>query len=72
MVSYGPDVQSLNYTHMYSFTDYRDTVGRQPCATNGTVFHYIVNHGEMKKFKSYHNQSPFFESAIKSKHNKSC
>ena len=52
MVSYGPDVQSLNYTHMYSFTDYRDTVGRQPCATNGTVFHYIVNHGEMKKFKS--------------------
>jgi len=51
MVSYGPDIQSLNYTHMYDFIDYRNTIESEPCRTKNTVYDYIFKRKDMSQFK---------------------
>jgi len=42
MVSCGPDVQSYNYTHMYSFEDLRGNLPKQTTGKN-TIYDYIAN-----------------------------
>ncbi len=51
MVSYGPDIQNQNFTHMWSFVDYRSSVEPQLCVNSGSIYDYINRHPEMKKFK---------------------
>lgn len=50
MVSYGPDIQSLNYTHMYSFVDYRGC-RCEPQITKGSIYDYVNSQPDMKLFK---------------------
>src|SRR3990167_6465037 len=57
MVSYGPDIQSLNFTHMSSFVDYRCAEkgknGRKPelCVKENTIYDYIRNSPDFTLFK---------------------
>ncbi len=43
MVSYGPDVESYNFTHMYSFVDYRPAREPEVCINKNST--YAVIHG---------------------------
>ena len=43
MVSCGPDVQSYNFTHMYSFTDYRSDKVPEVCINKNSI--YAIIHG---------------------------
>ena len=49
MTSCGPDIQNYNYTHMYSFVDYRRDVNKI-CITPGTMYEYLVKSGNFTKF----------------------
>lgn len=52
MVSYGPDTQSLNLTHMYSFVDYRSNKIPNMLLTKGSIYDYIHSEPEFSKFKT--------------------
>lgn len=49
MVSFGPNTQSLNYTHMSEFQDLKGALCIQP--TKNTVWDYIYNHPQLTKAK---------------------
>jgi hypothetical protein len=50
MTTTTPDVQGLNFTHMYSFTDLR---GKTPtvCVKKGTLYDFINSSSNYSKFK---------------------
>jgi uncharacterized surface protein with fasciclin (FAS1) repeats len=50
MVSYGPDVQSYNFTHMYTFVDLRSK-DEKTCIVKGSIFDYL-NKKEYSKMRS--------------------
>lgn len=50
MVSVGPDKQSYDFTHMYSFVDYRSDEHKL-CLTKGSIFHYIYSNSKFSKFR---------------------
>lgn len=58
MVSYGPDSQSLNYTHMSSFVDYRGKTV-QPCITKGSIYEYIYKNNNMTRIKQIIDHAKF-------------
>jgi hypothetical protein len=49
MVSYGPDTQSLNYTHMYEFSDWTGD-NNFYCVQKGSILDYIRNNPECSMF----------------------
>lgn len=49
MVSYAPDRQNQNFTHMYSFVDYRGT--KEYIPSSGTVYDMIYKNSEFSKFR---------------------
>lgn len=51
MVSCGPDVQNVNYTHMYSFVDYRNFGKSSYCTVKGSMYDYIASNSGMTKIK---------------------
>jgi hypothetical protein len=51
MVSYGPDIQNMNFTHMTEFVDYRSKVAPQICINSGSIYDLIHKHPQMTKFK---------------------
>jgi uncharacterized surface protein with fasciclin (FAS1) repeats len=51
MVSCGPDVQSLYYTHMYTFTDYRSDTKPEVCITKGSLYDIINTNPSFSLFK---------------------
>lgn len=51
MVSYGPNTESCNFTHMYSFVDYRNNQEPELCPNPGTLYDYIRKNPNMSKFK---------------------
>lgn len=67
MVSFGPDVQGLNYIHKYSFVDLRNKNENSPsetsfsssfagtakdvCSSPNTIFNYIKTKPEFSKFR---------------------
>lgn len=53
MVSYGPDIQNQNFTHMYEFVDYRLPKGKrlEPCIVKGSIYDYINSQPNMKGIK---------------------
>lgn len=53
MVSYGPDIQNCNFTHMYSFVDYKNPTGvTTPCTIEGSIYDYISKRKDMCRIKS--------------------
>lgn len=52
MVSYGPDIQNQNFTHMAHFIDYRSDIEPQLCVNSGSLYDYINRHPQMRKFKT--------------------
>lgn len=51
MVSVGPDRQSYDFTHMYSFVDYTSDKEPMPCMTEGSIFHFLYNNPKFSRFK---------------------
>lgn len=52
MVSYGPDSQPADMTHMYLFTDYRNPKDKHKICTNkGSIFDFIYNAKNFTKFR---------------------
>lgn len=49
MVSYGPDTQSLNYTHMYAFVDYQGD-NNYYCVQRGSIMDYIRKNPDCSRF----------------------
>jgi len=49
MVSYAPDRQNQNFTHMYSFVDYRSP--KEYIPSSGSVYDIIYKNSELSKFK---------------------
>ena len=49
MVSYAPDRQNQNFSHMYSFVDYRSE--KQYIPTTGSVYDMIYKNSELSKFR---------------------
>lgn len=56
MVSVGPDTQSYNYTHMYSFVDL-NTDCKKPEIEKGSIYDYINSNPSFSKFKTIVNHS---------------
>lgn len=52
MVSYGSDIQNMNFTHMTHFTDYQSRVEPQLCINSGSIYDIINRHPQMAKFKT--------------------
>lgn len=50
MVSLGPDCQSYNFSHMYSFVDLRSNT-LEPVITRGSIYDFINSHPRFSKFK---------------------
>lgn len=50
MVSLGPDTQSYNFSHMYSFVDLRSN-NSQPLIQKGSIYEFINAHPKFSKFK---------------------
>lgn len=51
MVSTGPDTQSYNFTHMYSFVDYRGNRA-EPCITKGSIYDFLHRNKNFSKFRT--------------------
>lgn len=51
MVSYGPDIQNMNFTHMVSFVDYPNRVRPQLLINEGSLYDLIRKHPKMTKFR---------------------
>ena len=52
MVSYGPDIQNMNFTHMVSFVDYPNRTKPQLSLNPGSLYDYIYKNPNMKKFRT--------------------
>jgi uncharacterized surface protein with fasciclin (FAS1) repeats len=52
MVSYAPNVQYLNFQHMFDFTDYRSKNKPELCLTEGSIYCFLSKNPEFSKFKS--------------------
>lgn len=50
MVSLGPDTQSTNFSHMYSFVDYSNSKRPELCTAKNTLYEYIRTRPNMKRF----------------------
>lgn len=51
MVSLGPDTQSYNFTHMYSFVDINSNV-MEPTINKGSIYDFINSNKKFSKFKA--------------------
>ncbi len=62
MVSLGPDTQSYNYTHMYSFVDYRGTNSQSTRnIVKDTILDFIYNNPNFSRFKMIIERSGMLE-----------
>lgn len=53
MVSVGPDTQSYNFTHMYSFVDLNElNSNTKPKVTKGSIYDFIDSNPSFTKFKT--------------------
>lgn len=50
MVSISPDTQSYDFTHMWSFVDYRNEKAPKKCVVKGSIFDFLYSNPEYSKF----------------------
>jgi len=51
MVSFGPDIQPQDFTHMYQFTDLQSTKKPHLCVHQNTIYNYIRDNPNFSRFK---------------------
>lgn len=51
MVSYGPDVENYNFTHMYSFVDYRPNKKPEVCINKNSIYAIIYGNPAFSTFR---------------------